>query len=325
MKVSVVMSVYNGEDFLAEAIESVLNQTYKDFEFIIVDDGSTDSTPKILEKYQAFDQRIVIDSHENMGLAVSLNRAVDIARGEWIARIDADDIMLPNRLEEQVKFIEANPTVDVVATWVYYIDEKSQIFKLLDFPKDLVTWEDNQRYFKENKGVGIIHPSVMYSKASFLKTGGYRNVNPSQDTDLWFRMQEHGLVFSVIHKPLTKYRVSSNSIVISQKLSQRYYFQWIVHNMLRRRQGLSEISRKEFMRRVLLNPFGKNFAIHQEVLFRHFSKKAVLALSRRKNLSLMAYACLLFVVNPIKTLRKILSQMNRKNDSKQTLFISEDF
>jgi glycosyltransferase involved in cell wall biosynthesis len=325
MKISVVMSVYNGEDFLAEAIESVLNQTYKDFEFIIVDDGSTDSTPKILAKYQALDPRIVIDSHENMGLAVSLNRAIDMAKGEWIARIDADDIMMPNRLEEQLRFIEANPEVDVVATWVYYINEHSKVFKLFDFPKDLVTWEDNQRYFKENKGVGIIHPSVMYFKASLLKTGGYRDVNPSQDTDLWFRMQEHGLVFSVIHKPLTKYRVSSNSIVISQKLHQRYYFQWIVHNMLRRRQGLSEISRKEFMRRILSNPFGKNFTIHQEVLFRHFSKKAILALSRRKNLSLMIYACLLFLVNPTKTLKKVLSQINRKNGSKETLFMSEEF
>lgn len=325
MKISVVMSVYNGEDFLAEAIESVLNQTYKDFEFIIVDDGSTDSTPKILAKYQALDQRIIIDSHANMGLANSLNRAIDIAKGEWIARIDADDIMLPNRLEEQTKFVEANPEVDVVATWVYYIDEHSKVFRLLDFPKDLVTWEDNQRYFKENKGVGIIHPSVMYRKASFLKTGGYRNVNPGQDTDLWFRMQEQGLIFSVIHKPLTKYRASQNSIVISQKLAQRYHYQWTLHNMLRRRQGLPEISKKEFMRNILSSPSGKNFAVHQEVLFRHFSKKAILALSRKNNLSLMFYACLLFVVNPIKTLKKILSKINKKHNIKGELFLSEDF
>ncbi len=325
MKVSVVMSVYNGEDFLAEAIESVLSQTYRDFEFIIADDGSTDSTPQILEKYQALDQRIIIDSHENIGLANSLNRAIEKAIGEWIARIDGDDIMLSSRLEEQIKFIEANPKVDVVATWVYHIDENSKIFKLLDFPKDLATWEDNQRYFKENKGVGIIHPSVMYRKSSFLKTGGYRNVNPSQDTDLWFRMQEQGLMFAVMHKPLTKYRVSQNSIVISQNLRQRYNYQWIVHNMLRRRQGLPEISREEFMRQLLSNPFGKNFKIHQEVLSRHFSKKAILALSRKNNVSLIFYACLLFAVNPIKTFKKFLRQINGRNSVKDEIFLSENF
>ncbi|GAB4194432.1 MAG: hypothetical protein OHK0057_33140 [Thermoflexibacter sp.] len=325
MKISVVMSVCNGEDFLAEAIESVLNQTYKDFEFIIVDDGSTDSTPKILAKYQALEQRIIIDSHANMGLANSLNRAIDMAKGEWIARIDADDIMMPNRLEEQLRFIEANPEVDVVATWVYYINEHSKVFRLLDFPKDLVTWEDNQRYFKENKGVGIIHPSVIYRKASFLKVGGYRNVNPGQDTDLWFRMQEQGLIFAVIHKPLTKYRASQNSIVISQKLAQRYHYQWTLHNMLRRRKGLPEIGKKEFMRHILSSPFGKNFAIHQEVLFRHFSKKAILALSRKNNLLLIFYACVLFIISPIKTLNKILIQVNRKSRIKDELFLSEDF
>ena len=106
------MSVYNGEDYLSEAIESVLNQTFKDFELIIINDCSNDKTSEILKKYENFDDRVKVHTNEvNLRLPASLNKAISFAQGKYIARMDADDICLPERLEKQYDFMENNPNV----------------------------------------------------------------------------------------------------------------------------------------------------------------------------------------------------------------------
>ena len=115
--ISIIMSVYNSERYLKEAIESILNQTYTDFEFIITDDSSTDSSLRILEKYKNNDERItLIRNSENVGLTVNLNRMMDLARGKYIARMDADDISLPKRIATQYYFMEKNTEIGVCGT-----------------------------------------------------------------------------------------------------------------------------------------------------------------------------------------------------------------
>ena len=111
-KISLIMSVYNGEDYLAEAIESVLNQTFKDFELIVINDCSTDSTGEILNRFAELDKRVKVHTNEvNLRLPSSLNKAISYAQGKYIARMDADDICLPERLEKQYEFMEDNPSV----------------------------------------------------------------------------------------------------------------------------------------------------------------------------------------------------------------------
>ena len=111
-KVTVLMPVYNCEKYLRESIESILNQTFKDFEFLIINDGSSDKSAEIVESYN--DNRInFVQNEKNIGLAASLNRGLDIAKGEYIARMDADDISLPERLEKQVRFMETNPQIGI--------------------------------------------------------------------------------------------------------------------------------------------------------------------------------------------------------------------
>jgi len=117
-KVTVLMSVYNVERFLREAIESILAQTMRDFEFIIIDDGSTDATPKILASYD--DPRMRIVSQKNMGVSVSVNRGLETARAELVARLDADDIALPNRLEVQLEEYERLGKPDVLGSQVVF-------------------------------------------------------------------------------------------------------------------------------------------------------------------------------------------------------------
>ncbi len=123
-RVSVLMSVYNGERFLRDSVESILGQTFTDFEFLILDDGSTDSTCEILEEYANKDARIVLVRNDrNLGLTRSLNKGLRLVRGEYLARQDADDISLPKRLEMQVKFLDAHPEVGVVGSALEIIDE----------------------------------------------------------------------------------------------------------------------------------------------------------------------------------------------------------
>ena len=115
--ISVVLPVFNGDKYLSEAIESILNQTYINFEFIIINDGSTDGSLTIIENYRVKDNRIVVISRENKGLIASLNEGIRIANGGYIARMDQDDLSLPTRLEEQVKFMDSNQ-LDICGTYV---------------------------------------------------------------------------------------------------------------------------------------------------------------------------------------------------------------
>ena len=125
-KVTVLMSVYNGEKYLQEAIDSILEQTFKDFEFLIINDGSTDKTGEILESYH--DLRIkIINNEKNIGLTKSLNKGLKLARGEYIARQDADDISMPERLEKEVEFLETHQDYAVVGAFAKIINKNSEI------------------------------------------------------------------------------------------------------------------------------------------------------------------------------------------------------
>ena len=134
-KVSVLMSVYNGEKYLKEAIKSILGQSFKDFEFIIINDGSIDKTEKIIKVFN--DKRIVLINQENIGLTKSLNNGLKLAQGDYIARMDADDVALSYRLEKQVKFLDSNPHIFLVGSSCYLINESNLliVFYLL-----LISW-----------------------------------------------------------------------------------------------------------------------------------------------------------------------------------------
>ena len=126
-KITVLMSVYNGERYLRESVDSILNQTYTDFEFIIIDDGSTDSTQSIIEEYSAKDKRIItMQNNQRIHLTKSLNLGLKKARGVYIARQDADDISLPERLQTQITYMENNEDIGILGTSVELIDVKSK-------------------------------------------------------------------------------------------------------------------------------------------------------------------------------------------------------
>jgi glycosyltransferase involved in cell wall biosynthesis len=188
-KITVLMPVYNNEKFLRESVDSILNQTFKDFEFIIINDGSTDRTKKILNAYKDFRIR-VIDNDKNIGITRSLNKGLGLAKGEYIARMDGDDISLPERLERQVKFLENNPKVVLLGNWVEIIDGDGNLRSITRYPTNhcFITWIF---LFK----TCLAHPTVMYRKKEVLKINGYNSMlSYTQDYDLWVRLSKIGKI-----------------------------------------------------------------------------------------------------------------------------------
>ena len=181
--ISVIMSVFNEEKYLQESIESILNQTYKDFEFIIVNDGSFHGTGEILRSYK--DPRIrLINNEKNIGLTKSLNKAIKIAQGEYIVRQDADDISLPQRLEKQVEFLEKNPEIKVLGTFGYKIDKYGDILTKQTLP--ISSKQIKKTLIKRNP---FVHTSVMIEKEIINRIGKYNEkFRTSQDYELWFRI-----------------------------------------------------------------------------------------------------------------------------------------
>lgn len=178
-KVSVLMPVYNGEKHLKEAVESILNQTYSNFEFIIINDGSTDGTAEILERYRQRDYRIQVYGQSNHGLVMSLNRGLELAQGKYIARMDADDISLPERFAAQVSFMEKHPEIGICGTWVANIGKGSA--KSWTPPIDDATIRCQLLF-----NVPLVHPSVMMRRSLFSDLNlRYPDYAHGEDYALW--------------------------------------------------------------------------------------------------------------------------------------------
>lgn len=223
--ISVVMSVYNEKIIeLQASIESILAQTYADFEYIIVLDNPTNQEAReLLSEYQKRDSRIrLIYNESNIGLALSLNKAIAISKGEYIARMDADDISFPDRFEKELSIMKEKLHVDVVASNVIEIDENG---KKRTASRYII---NNCMAFKKAIAFGnvIVHPTVLIRREILEKVGGYRDFKTSQDYDLWLRLVKKGAQFYTITEPLLYYRVRSASITMSNPGRQRGFHKY---------------------------------------------------------------------------------------------------
>ncbi len=274
MNVSILMPAFNAEQFIASAIESVLHQTHQNFEFIIVNDGSRDNTLSIINSYSALDRRIKIISHENMGMGNSLNKALEVAKSELIARMDADDIMMPNRIERQLQFIQNNPEVAVLSCLVYYIDRFEKIIGKNS--SDLRTIKDFESYLTSNRIIGLHHPGVMMKKSVVKSVGGYRGQYwPADDIDLWNRISEKGHVILVQQEYLMKYRLHGSSVSINSSKKANLMTSWVKENMKRRRMGEQELSLQEFIDYDKAKPLFVRINSKRKVYAKILYKKAV--------------------------------------------------
>jgi len=208
-KVSVLMPVFNGEKHLREAVESILHQTFADFEFLIIDDGSTDKSLDVIRSYP--DERIrIVQNEKNCGLILTLNKGLDLAKGEYVARMDSDDISLPKRLERQVTYLDGTPEVGVCGTWIKFMGESRPA--VVRYPVEHE--EIRCRLLFANP---LAHPSVMLRKVFFDKHNlRYENFKSAEDFELW---QRCSVLFKLHNLPevLLEYRVTSSSITHAKK------------------------------------------------------------------------------------------------------------
>ena len=199
------MPVWNGESHLREAIESILAQTERNFEFLIVDDGSTDGTVAIIESYQ--DARIRLIRQEHEGIVVALNRGVAESRADWIARMDADDIAYPQRFEKQLALVRANPEAVLCHTHIRIIGEERYVT-----PAGRFVRSESLALLRLCYQTPIVHPTVMFRKDAFLACGGYlAEERHAEDYGLWGRLVLQGAVVGCA-TPLLDFRVHQASI-----------------------------------------------------------------------------------------------------------------
>lgn len=215
--VSVLMSVYNSEPYLAQAVESILYQTLPDFEFIIIDDGSTDRSLSILQNYAAQDQRIRLISRENRGLTRTLNEMLNLAQGEFIARMDADDISFPERFAYQVEFLQRHPDVVCVGGAHELIDAQGRSLFFSFVPSQN---EDIQQSLLGGTSQ-LCHPCVMMRREAVVKVGGYdETFKTSQDLDLFLKLGEVGELANINDTFLIRFRMHQGS-VSHRKIAQQ--------------------------------------------------------------------------------------------------------
>lgn len=186
-KVTIILSVFNGGEYLKFAIESILKQSFSSFEFIIINNASTDDTKNTIKKYELIDKRIrVINLLNKLTYAEGRAKGIDHCETEWFALMDADDISFTKRIESQVKFINSSNITNLgaIGTWGEYINKEGRV--LGNIKSGPTTIQIFNKMYKNNEAIVIVDPSSLINKKAFLKCGGYRKeMNPTCDLDLW--------------------------------------------------------------------------------------------------------------------------------------------
>ena len=314
--ITVLMPVYNGVTYLNEAIESILNQTFQNFEFIIIDDGSTDDSVKIIKSYD--DNRIrLVENRNNLGQSETLNKGLRLAKGKYIARMDQDDISMPERFKKQLDFMENNSDVDVCGSWVQLMGKYNGIIELETQSEEIkISLLTNQN---------LTHPAVMIRKSTLVK---YElNYNPTftigNDYDLWVRMFDY-CSFANLPEPLLKFRMHDNQYskilweqnevetnrILTNLLKKIGIHpddsDLIIHKKLFTGYGIGSLLTGEvfkYLMRLRKSNLRKN--IFDPVIFNEFLKKKWRRFMLNKNNKLLYWASVLLFFRPVSFLQFI--------------------
>ena len=253
--ISVVLPVYNQEKYVAQTIESVLSQTFADFELLLHDDGSTDGSAAIIRRYAAQDARIRASFAPNAGKCEATNRLVEQAQGQWCAFLDADDVMLPERLEKQVAFHRAHPDVDATSCHCQYINEYGQHLSNQRYP-GLRTAGDGRRALAEGQYVQCAFTGLMVSRSVYEQVGGLRSQFwPGEDFEFFNRLLEQDFALVIIQEVLVQYRIHALAVTMQKPMQIFDRIGYVMECLNLRRAGQVEISFTEFMTKRQQNPW----------------------------------------------------------------------
>lgn len=246
--VSVVIPVYNEQRYVDSCLRSVLSQTFEDFEVVVVDDGSTDSTPDIVRRHAATDDRIRYHRQTNGGIVAALNTGLALAAAPTIARLDGDDEMMPDRLALQMQLLDDRPDLGGVATDFVMMDADGRRIGEVRSPLTSLTAVED--YLARGNPVVFPHSSMMFRHAVVDQVGGYRDeYRDSEDVDLFTRFIDAGHPIVVLPQVLLRHRIHSASISAGASRRQVGLNELIVLNSGRRRQGQPELSVAEHLGR----------------------------------------------------------------------------
>lgn len=230
--VSVVMPVYNAQAYVGAAVRSIVAQSFQDFEFLIFDDGSTDRSSAILEHWASRDGRLRLFREGHRGYVPWLNEGITRAQGRYLARMDADDLALPQRFARQVAYLESQRACVAVGSDCLLIDPQGWPLRRLEQPR---THEEIDARHLRGQGGGLAHPSVMLRTEAARQIGGYRvDYQYSEDMDLWLRLAEVGRLMN-LPEVLLKYRQHFQSVSHLRRQRQLELIGFIVRDACRRR------------------------------------------------------------------------------------------
>ncbi len=267
--VSVIMPVYNAEKHVEEAVNSILDQTYGAYEFIIIDDCSTDTSFELLQNLAEQDKRIKLyKNKKNSRIAYTLNRALSIASGIYVARMDADDIALPSRFDVQLKYLNENPDVALVGASLFYIEDSGNPIGY----RDSICGSSLIEKIIELRSP-LAHPTWMFRKQEFEKIEGYREVVPAEDYDVLLRLLSAGIKFDNVPEKLLKYRISEGSTALQDGLKQRKAFNYVL-GLHRNRKTLKDdhYSYQDFMRQIETTKISEDAFKISQLVFNKASK-----------------------------------------------------
>ncbi len=309
--ISVLMSVKNGLPYVRGTVESILAQTATDWEFVIVDNASTDGSAELIERIARNEPRIrLFRNPADLGHSGGLNRGLAECRGVWVARLDADDIAMPDRFERQLEFLRENSDVKVTSCLALYINTQGEtVGKTYSEP---ATRETFQRYLRENLAFGLLHPGAMVDRELFVKIGGYRAAyDPANDTDLWGRLADAGGVILVQQEYLMKYRVHGGSITSQSFERLRTKYQWARDCMRARRKGLPEPTWEDYVAARRNAPWWKRLNRWRKTNARKFYRQSAQDLISNHTFRAAFEVFLAMLLQPSYAAPRLLGQIHR--------------
>ncbi|MBK8019899.1 MAG: glycosyltransferase family 2 protein [Chloroflexi bacterium] len=312
--ISVVMPVYNGEATVGAAIESILTQTFATFEFIIVDDGSDDSTLKIIDEYARHDSRIRIIHNHHGGVSRALNAGLQAAAHDWVAIMHSDDIAMPARLERQWEMSQTDPEVVIWGCNGFHINSRGEVIS--NFRVGPSSKEECRLLRADGKIVQAIHPTVMLNREVALKVGGYNpDFNVCEDIELFDRMLAHGDLVT-IQEELFCYRVHGGSLSMTKYMSQGMITRYVMERQRYRLDTGGELAYDQFLknarRQSIFVRFRHRFADLTGLLYR----RAGLAYSNKQYVQWLIYIGMSTLIRPSyvfgRAWQQVLSPQSRR-------------
>jgi len=301
--ISVVMPAFNAEQFLAPAIESILGQTYRDFELVIVDDGSSDHTPDIARAYASQDGRVRLIAGQRLGQARARNLGLAEAKNPWIAVMDADDIALPERLDMQLRMAAADPEVVVWGSAAYHVGVDGQVLSL--FRSGPCSKDEFMAMRGRAEIIQVIHSTAFYRRDLALQIGGYDcGFSVAGDAEFFDRMALHGCILS-LPAPLLKYRLHGSSQTVVRFREQQRNARYVRDRQRRRLLGEPPITLAAFAEQLDQESAWNRFRRWQEDMEDLFYIEAGTAFGQHRPLQAAHYFLLSLLINPFFAIPKL--------------------